>query len=58
LSLQCDSFKDMFLIPAIGNASHVYLKDRDQRLENYVKVTGLEDFCGTIERLKLRKSRV
>jgi DNA invertase Pin-like site-specific DNA recombinase len=58
LSLQCDSFKDMFLIPAIGSASHVYLKDRDQRLENYIKVTGLENFCGTIERLRHRKSRV
>jgi hypothetical protein len=58
LSLQCDSFKDMFLIPAIGNASHVYLKDRDQRLKDYIKVTRLEDFCGMIERLRHRKSRV
>lgn len=58
LSLQCDSFKDMFLIPAIGKASHVYLKDHDQRLEDYIKVTGLEDFCGTIETLRDHKSRV
>ena len=52
LNSQCDSFKDMFLIPPIGKAAHIYLKDRDPRLENYIKVTGFEDFCETIDRLR------
>lgn len=57
LNSQCDSFKDMFLIPPIGKGANVYLKDRDPRLENYIKVTGFEDFCETIDRLRDYKGR-
>ena len=52
LSLRCDDFKDMFLIPPIGKATTVYLRDRDPRLRNAMRVIRLEDFCGTVKRFR------
>ena len=58
LNLQCDTFKDMFLIPPVGTAKNVYLKERDQRLEKFVNVTDLGDFCGTVKRLIARQYKI
>lgn len=56
LSVHCDAFKDMFLLPGVVRLL-LYLREYDQRLQNAIRVTKLEDFCGTINRLrKLRTS--
>jgi ribosomal protein L34 len=58
LNLQSDTFKDMFLIPPVGTTKDVYLKERDQRLQKFIHVTDLEDFCGTVERLISRQCKI
>jgi len=51
LNLECDAFKDVFVIPPIGRCAAVYVKDRDRRLQEAIRLTELGDFCKTVERL-------
>jgi DNA invertase Pin-like site-specific DNA recombinase len=51
LNLECDGFKDIFVIPPIGRPAAVYVKDTDQRLQTGIRLIGLKDFYRTIEKL-------
>jgi hypothetical protein len=50
LNLECDAFKDMFVIPPIGSPRAIYVKDSDQRLQNGARLLSLKTFCETIEK--------
>jgi hypothetical protein len=51
LNLECDAFKDMFVIPPIGRSAAIYVKDIDLRLQEGIRLIDLNDFCRTVERL-------
>jgi DNA invertase Pin-like site-specific DNA recombinase len=57
LNLECDRFKDMFLIPPVGEAVAVYLKDCDPRLHDDARLVDLSAFRCTIDRLLQCSSR-
>jgi DNA invertase Pin-like site-specific DNA recombinase len=51
LDLECDSFKDMFMIPPIGRPAVVYVKDSDPRLQGGIRLVELSDFYRIVARL-------
>jgi DNA invertase Pin-like site-specific DNA recombinase len=51
LNLECSGFKDMFIIPPVGEAVAVYLKDYDPRLENAARLTDVAAFRDKIDSL-------
>ena len=51
LNVRCDAFKDMFMLPPVGEAVSVYLKDFDRRLQVDARLVNLTDFCRKAEGL-------
>jgi DNA invertase Pin-like site-specific DNA recombinase len=51
LNLQCDAFKDMFVIPSIGKSTGVYVKEIDPRLQRGIQLFELKDLRRTIQEL-------
>jgi DNA invertase Pin-like site-specific DNA recombinase len=56
LNLECDAFKDTFVIPPIGRPAAVYLKDNDPLLRRGRRVADPKEFCRTIEELDSTKT--
>lgn len=51
LNVRCDAFKDMFILPPVGEAVAVYLKDFDPRLRGDARLVNLMDFCRKVASL-------
>lgn len=51
LNVECDAFKDMFVISPIGRPAAVYIKDSDLRLQRGTRLIDLKEFYETIEKL-------
>ncbi len=56
LNPQCDSFRDLFVIPPFRRAGAHYLKEYDSLLRNAVRLTELKDFYASIEQVSARRS--
>jgi DNA invertase Pin-like site-specific DNA recombinase len=57
LNVNCDAFKDMFVLPPVGEAVAVYLKDSDPRLQVDTRLVHLTDFRRNVESIISVESR-
>jgi hypothetical protein len=51
LNLECDRFKDMFVIPPVAEAVAVHLKERDPRLRDAARLANLSACYGKVQAL-------
>jgi hypothetical protein len=47
----CDAFKDIFMIPPVGEAVAAYLKEFDPRLQGSAQLVDVKQFCSKVESL-------
>lgn len=57
LNVKCNALKDMFILPPVGEAVAVYLKDFDPRLQVDARLVNLADFGRKVESLMRVSSR-